>query len=194
VGQRAGEEPAGRGGVALLGQQHVDDLPVLVDGSVQVSPPAGDLDVGLIDEPPVPGSVPQRPGGVGEQRCESLQPPVDGDVVDVDAALGQQLLDVSIGESVAEIPADGDRDHLGWEPEPGKRGPLDSGTGGSTTMHPPPSQPGPDRRRPDRRTQQTRSSSANSNTAFGRPVRAIHRVYDLPHGFPAQDTSVVSRY
>jgi hypothetical protein len=61
-------------------------------------------------------------------------------------------------------------------------------------MHPPPSQPGPDRRRPDRRTQQTRSSSANSNTAFGRPVRAIHRVYDLPHGFPAQDTSVVSRY
>ena len=43
VGQRAGEEPAGGGGVPLLGQQHVDDLPVLVDRPVQVPPPAGTL-------------------------------------------------------------------------------------------------------------------------------------------------------
>jgi hypothetical protein len=49
-GGPGGEEPAGRGRVPLLGHQHVDDLTVLVDGSVQVPPPAGDLDVGLIDE------------------------------------------------------------------------------------------------------------------------------------------------
>jgi hypothetical protein len=50
-----------------------------------------------VDELEVSGSVPTRPGGgVGEQRGEPLHPPVDGDVVDVDAALGQQLLDVSI--------------------------------------------------------------------------------------------------
>jgi hypothetical protein len=40
VGERAGEEEAGRRGVALLGQQHVDDLPVLVDRPVQIPPPA----------------------------------------------------------------------------------------------------------------------------------------------------------
>jgi hypothetical protein len=50
-------------------------------------------------------------------------------VVDLDTALGQQLLDVPIGQAVAEVPADRDRDHLRWEPEPDERGPVDVGTG-----------------------------------------------------------------
>jgi hypothetical protein len=33
---------------------------------------------------------------LGEQRGEALRPPVDRDVIDFDAALGQQFLDVSI--------------------------------------------------------------------------------------------------
>jgi hypothetical protein len=37
-------------------------------------------------------------------------------VVDVDAPLGQQLLDVAIRKPVAQVPADRDRDHLGREP------------------------------------------------------------------------------
>jgi hypothetical protein len=37
------------------------------------------------------------PGGVGEQRCEPLHLAVDGDVVDLDAALGQQLFEVAVG-------------------------------------------------------------------------------------------------
>ena len=40
--------------------------------------------------------------------------------VDLDARLGQQLLDIPIRESVAQAPADRDRDHLRWEPEPGE--------------------------------------------------------------------------
>ena len=90
--QRLGEEPSSRCAVPLLGQQHVDDLAVLVDGPVQVPPPAGDLDVGLVDEPPVSGGMPERASGVGEQRGEPLHPPVDADVVDLDAPLAQQLL------------------------------------------------------------------------------------------------------
>jgi hypothetical protein len=92
----------------LLGQHDVDDLPVLVDRPVQIPPPAGDLDVGLIDEPPVPGGVSERAGGTGEECCESLDPPVHGDMVDVDAALGQQLLDVAVGQAVAGT--------SGWRP------------------------------------------------------------------------------
>jgi excisionase family DNA binding protein len=38
---------------------------------------------------------------------------------------------------MAQVPADRDRDHLGWEPEPGKRRPVDLGTGGSRSTHPP---------------------------------------------------------
>jgi hypothetical protein len=158
MSQGPSEEPAGRRGVSLLGQQHVDDLPVLVDRPVQVSPPAGDLDVGLIDEPPVAGGVPQRAGGVGEQRRESLHPAVHRHVVRPDTALGQQLLDIPVGQPVAEIPADSDRDHLGREPEAGKRGPVDVGTGGSRSTHSPSFlSRGPGRRRRARRTQQTLS-------------------------------------
>jgi hypothetical protein len=136
VAKSAGEESAGGGGVSLLRQQHVDDLPVLVHRPVQVPPAAGDLDIGLVDEPPVPGYMPQRAGGVGEQRGEPLHPPVHGDVIDFDTALGQQFLDVPVGEAVTEVPADREGDHLRRKSKPGKRRPLDSGTDGSRSTHP----------------------------------------------------------
>jgi hypothetical protein len=40
--------------------------------------------------------VPERAGGVGEQRRESLHPPVHRHVVDLDATLSQQLLDIAV--------------------------------------------------------------------------------------------------
>jgi hypothetical protein len=41
------------------------------------------------------------PGGVGQQRREALHPPVDGDVVDLDAAFGEQLLHVAVRQADA---------------------------------------------------------------------------------------------
>jgi hypothetical protein len=58
-------------------------------------------------------------------------------VVDLDAALGQQLLDPRVGQAVAQVPADGDRDHLRREPKPGKRRPVYVPTGGLRSTHPP---------------------------------------------------------
>src|SRR4051812_1872536 len=60
-GDRGREELGGCGGVALLGDIDVDDLPVLVDGAVDVSPSSGDLRVGLVDEPTVADCVTARP-------------------------------------------------------------------------------------------------------------------------------------
>jgi hypothetical protein len=37
-----------------------------------------------------------KPGGVGQQRGESLHPPVDGDVIDLDTTLDQQFFNVAI--------------------------------------------------------------------------------------------------
>jgi hypothetical protein len=54
------EEPPCRCQVAPLGQQYIDDLAVLVDRPVQIRPPAGDLDIGLVSEPPVTGSMTAR--------------------------------------------------------------------------------------------------------------------------------------
>jgi len=42
-------------------------------------------------------------------------------VIHVDAALGQQLLDVSIGQAIPQIPADRERDHLWRELGSSKR-------------------------------------------------------------------------
>ena len=58
--------------------------------------------------------------GLGELRGEALDPPVDRDVVDLDPALGQRLLDVPVGETEPQIPADRQGDDFAWEPVPGE--------------------------------------------------------------------------
>jgi hypothetical protein len=70
------EEPTGRLAVPSSAGVHVDDLPVLVDRPVQIHPPPGDLDVGLVHVPAVADPVPTEPGRVGQsganrrtQRC-----------------------------------------------------------------------------------------------------------------------------
>src|SRR6266849_9634288 len=87
---------------------------MLIDRAVEIRPLAGDLEVGLIDEPPV---VPAEPGSLDEPRGETLHPPVDGDVINGNTALGQQLLDIPVGQPVPQVPADRDRDHLPREAE-----------------------------------------------------------------------------
>jgi hypothetical protein len=49
-----------------------------------------------------------------------LDSPVDGDVIHGDSALGQQLLDVPVGQAIPQVLADRDRDHLGRESEAGR--------------------------------------------------------------------------
>src|SRR6266567_5918966 len=90
---------------------------MLVDCPVQVGPRAGDPQVSLIGEPPVTRSVTARPGSLDELRGETLYPPVDGDVIDGDAALGRQLLNIPVGQAIPQVPPDRDRDHLRREPE-----------------------------------------------------------------------------
>jgi hypothetical protein len=66
---RASEEGPRGPGVATRCDQDVDDLTVLIDRPIQVGPAAGDLDVGLIDEPPIPRRTPRMSGGVDELRA-----------------------------------------------------------------------------------------------------------------------------
>jgi hypothetical protein len=41
-------------------------------------------------------------------------------MVDFDAAFGEQLLDVAVGEPEAQVPADRQDDHVWWEAEAGE--------------------------------------------------------------------------
>jgi hypothetical protein len=58
------EEPPRRDGIPLRRYQYVDDLPVLVDGAKDIAPHAGDLDIRLVDIPPITGVVAAKPGDV----------------------------------------------------------------------------------------------------------------------------------
>src|SRR3954468_4132133 len=112
------EERPRRSDVATLRYVHVDDLAVLVDCPVDVGPDPGDLHVGLVNEPPITGHVPRWPGRADQQRREPLHPPVEGDVVDLDATLSEKLLKIPVRQPVAEIPAHRQQGHLGRETEP----------------------------------------------------------------------------
>ena len=80
-----------------------------------------DFDVGFVDEPAVARRVPREAGRVDQQRCEPLHLAVDGDVVDFDTAFDQQLLDVELGQSIAQIPPHRQHDHLDRKPETRER-------------------------------------------------------------------------
>jgi hypothetical protein len=103
--------------MALDRRQDVDDLPMLVDCPVQVRPAARYLPVRLIDEPPVTGGMAAWPGSFDELGGEALHPPVDGDVISRDTALGQQFPDVTVRQALPQVPADRDGDHLPRESE-----------------------------------------------------------------------------
>jgi hypothetical protein len=92
----------------------------LVDGPKQVSPGPSHLQVGLIDAPPIADHVLPSSRGLGELRREPLDPPVHGDVIDLDAALGEELFDVAVGKTEPQVPADRQGDDLGREPVPGE--------------------------------------------------------------------------
>jgi hypothetical protein len=57
---------------------------------------------------------------IREQGREALHPSVDGDVVNLNAAFGQQLFDVAVRQALPQVPAHRDHDDLGREPKAGE--------------------------------------------------------------------------
>jgi hypothetical protein len=117
------EEPVGGRGISPSGEEHVDDLPELVDRSIDVAPLPSHVHIGLVDLPAVTDRVPTRPSGLGQQRREPQHPPVDRDVIDLDPAFGEEFFDVAVGQGEAQVPADREDDDIRWETEAGKGGP-----------------------------------------------------------------------
>jgi hypothetical protein len=118
---RSGEEGRRCLQVTLFGHEYVDDLPVLINGPVDVSPGAGNPDVGLVDELVTTHTMAARPGRVDEQRREPLDPSKQRHMVDLDTSLREQLLEIPVGKSVAQGSAHGDQNDLRRKPEPGER-------------------------------------------------------------------------
>ena len=105
------EIPSGR-------DEHVDDLTVLINCSVHIPPRTGDLHVRLVHEPTVTDRMAAWSGRVREKWGETLHPPVDRDVIDLDATFTEQFFDVAVGEPVPQVPPYGEDDDLRREPKP----------------------------------------------------------------------------
>jgi hypothetical protein len=79
--------------------------------------------MGLVDLPAVADGVVAGPGGLGQQWRKPHHPAIHRDVVDLDPAFGEQLLEVAVGQAEAQVPAHREHDHIGREAEPGERRP-----------------------------------------------------------------------
>src|SRR3954451_12386555 len=115
VFQRLAEEALGRVEITLRGEQEVDRVFVLVDGPVQVPPLAADLDVRFIDANRPAVWLAEGAQSLLDQGRVGQHPPVQGRVVDLQAALQEQLLDVAIAERIAQVPRDGLHDQCRLE-------------------------------------------------------------------------------
>jgi hypothetical protein len=79
--------------------------------------------------------MPAGPGGLGQQGVNPLHPPIDGDVVDLDPALGEQFLDVAIGQPEAQLPANRQHDHVGWKAEASEGRSCERSSAGAARSH-----------------------------------------------------------
>ena len=96
MSQSPGKEPASGRHVPLLRHQYVDELAILVNRSVEVDPAPGNFHIRFVSTPPITGNVPAGSSRVDQQRSEPLHPAIHSDVIDRDAAFGQQFFDVSV--------------------------------------------------------------------------------------------------
>ncbi len=63
---------------------------------MHVAPHTGNLHIGLIHKPSVADAVTAGPSRLDDQRREALDPPIDRDVSNLEAALGEQFFDIAV--------------------------------------------------------------------------------------------------
>jgi hypothetical protein len=102
--------------------QHVEDLTLAIDRPPQVHGPTGDLHEHFVQMPDVARATSPTPQAPGDQWPEASGPDPDRLVRDADAALGQQLLNISQAEGEAQVEPDRVLDDGLGEPEAAVRG------------------------------------------------------------------------
>ena len=107
IRQHLAEEALGCVKIPVGGQQKVDRVPVLVDGPVQVAPLAADLDVGLIDLDRAAVRLAKRAQPFLDQWRIGQDPTVQGAVIDLQATLKEEFLDIAVAQRIAQVPGDG---------------------------------------------------------------------------------------
>ena len=111
--------------VAVLAEQHVDQVPVPVDGAIQVAPAPVHLEICLIHVPAAAHlAAPAPPQILGQGRGELGFPLPDGLMAEHDAAHGEHLGQIAQAQLVAQAPEHHEGDDIG-----GILGPVQQGAG-----------------------------------------------------------------
>ena len=109
------EESLGRLGVSPRLQVHIDDLAVLIDRSPQVVTLTGNLDEHFVDEERVAESGVLAPKSPRKMWAELVAPQPHRLVAHLDAAFGEQILDVAVAEIETMVEPDRALNDGGWE-------------------------------------------------------------------------------
>ncbi len=113
--EQLAHQPQRRPGVASTLNQHVENLALMVDGAPQIHPLAGDANHHLVQMPAIarPRATLAQPS---RDRGTELQHPAPHRFIgDVEPSVGQQLLDIAVGQGEPEIKPDRVLDDLGRE-------------------------------------------------------------------------------
>src|SRR5271166_4788364 len=116
--QRFGEEAFGRRCIAFSREKEVDRRTGRVDSPVQIDPLALNPDVGLIHPPAIVGRSEPCSQSALNFWGVTLDPPLDGDVVDQKSALRKEFLHIAVGKREAQVPADRKQDDLRFKLAP----------------------------------------------------------------------------
>jgi hypothetical protein len=119
--QHLAEEAFGCPRVSFCAEHEVNRLAGGIDGAVEVIPLPFDFDVGLIDAVGVIGRSEVRAASFLQFRRIRLYPAVDRRVIDLQAALIHHFFEISIAQTVTQIPADAEENDLGLVVSPLER-------------------------------------------------------------------------
>ncbi len=100
-GERGTDEPVCGSYLPACRDTHGDHLAELIHRRVDVAKDTANLHIGLVNEPAAASGVPAGSGSVDHELGEVLHPSVQAEVIHLDAAFRQQLLEVTVGQAEA---------------------------------------------------------------------------------------------
>src|ERR1700722_9538770 len=112
------KEPLRRGRIPPRRQKEIDRLPSAVHRPIEIRPTSLHPDVGFVHPPGAVARSQMRAGLLFKLRCVGLGTSEDRRVVDLDAAIEQHELQITVADGKHQIPSHRPKDHLGCELAP----------------------------------------------------------------------------
>src|ERR1039457_2232432 len=106
IAERLAKQALGSIGVAKRRQQEIDGGSPGIDGPVQVAPATLHADVGFVDSPRLVCRLEMLSQSLLQLRAVILHPAPDRCVIDIEATLLQQFLNIAQRKRIAKIPPD----------------------------------------------------------------------------------------